>query len=151
MGTFCSELGKARGDSIEGVKAELEDLVATRTGWRVTSGLTGGRWKRPSRRWRGELVARPKPVEAAAALARLRGGSGCGFGRPGAHCGPGTSLRSTTLRAARDDAWRVREMAAKVVARHLLGDLMSNVANLRSDPVARVRVTGAGGRSAHPR
>ncbi len=47
------------------------------------------------------------------------------------------------LRAALDDdAWRVREMAAKVVARHLLGDLMSNVANLRNDPVARVRQAG---------
>lgn len=38
-----------------------------------------------------------------------------------------------------DDAWRVREMAAKVVARHLVGDLLTNVANLREDPVARVR------------
>jgi hypothetical protein len=38
-----------------------------------------------------------------------------------------------------DDAWRVREMAAKVVARHLVGDLLANVSELRDDPVARVR------------
>jgi hypothetical protein len=41
--------------------------------------------------------------------------------------------------ALRDEAWRVREMAAKVVARHLLGDLLTDVAALRDDPVARVR------------
>lgn len=45
-----------------------------------------------------------------------------------------------TLRTAlRDEAWRVREMAAKVVARHVVGDLLADVAQLRDDPVARVR------------
>jgi hypothetical protein len=43
------------------------------------------------------------------------------------------------LTATRDDAWRVREMAAKVVARHLLGDALEAVAALRDDPVPRVR------------
>jgi hypothetical protein len=44
------------------------------------------------------------------------------------------------LQAALDDpAWRVREMAAKVVARHLVGDLLTAVADLRDDPVPRVR------------
>jgi hypothetical protein len=38
-----------------------------------------------------------------------------------------------------DEAWRVREMAAKVVARHSLGDLLSAVVPLRADAVARVR------------
>ena len=38
-----------------------------------------------------------------------------------------------------DPAWRVREMATKVVARHLLGDLLIAVAELRADPVPRVR------------
>ena len=38
-----------------------------------------------------------------------------------------------------DDAWRVREMAAKVVARHLVGDALPAVAPLRDDPVPRVR------------
>ena len=38
-----------------------------------------------------------------------------------------------------DPAWRVREMAAKVVARHQLGDLLPVVVVLRTDPVDRVR------------
>lgn len=43
------------------------------------------------------------------------------------------------LRAAlTDEAWRVREMALKVVARHYLGDLIQPVAALRDDPVGRV-------------
>jgi hypothetical protein len=42
-------------------------------------------------------------------------------------------------RALGDPAWRVREMATKVVARHLLGDLLTAVAELRADPVPRVR------------
>jgi len=41
--------------------------------------------------------------------------------------------------ALSDQAWRVREMAAKVVARHLLGDALPAVAELRDDPVPRVR------------
>lgn len=41
--------------------------------------------------------------------------------------------------ALADPAWRVREMAAKVVARHLLDDLLEAVAALRDDPVPRVR------------
>jgi hypothetical protein len=41
--------------------------------------------------------------------------------------------------ATRDDAWRVREMAAKVVARHVLGDAWTAMEALRSDPVPRVR------------
>ncbi|MBE1491155.1 hypothetical protein [Plantactinospora soyae] len=40
--------------------------------------------------------------------------------------------------ALRDPQWRVREMAAKVVARQLLGDLLPAVAKLRGDPVLRV-------------
>lgn len=41
--------------------------------------------------------------------------------------------------ALRDPAWRVRELAAKIVARHLLGDALPAVAALRDDPVSRVR------------
>ena len=48
------------------------------------------------------------------------------------------------VRAALDDpAWRVREMAAKVVARHRLDDLLERVAALRDDPVPRVRTAAA--------
>jgi hypothetical protein len=39
-----------------------------------------------------------------------------------------------------DESWRVREMAAKVVSKRLIGDAMSAVAQLRDDPVARVRM-----------
>ncbi len=41
--------------------------------------------------------------------------------------------------ALADEAWRVREMALKVVARHRLGGLLPAVARLRDDPVRRVR------------
>jgi hypothetical protein len=49
----------------------------------------------------------------------------------------------TAAPALRDEAWRVREMAAKVVARHLVGDLLADVLPLRDDPVPRVRVAAA--------
>jgi HEAT repeat protein len=42
-------------------------------------------------------------------------------------------------RALADEAWRVREMAAKVVARHLVGAAAPTVAELSDDPVPRVR------------
>jgi len=41
--------------------------------------------------------------------------------------------------ALADPAWRVREMAAKVIARHLVDELFEEVAALRVDPVPRVR------------
>jgi hypothetical protein len=41
--------------------------------------------------------------------------------------------------ATRDEAWRVREMAAKVIARHRVGDALDAAAALRADEVARVR------------
>jgi hypothetical protein len=45
--------------------------------------------------------------------------------------------------ALADPAWRVREMAAKVVARHLLGDLLRVVVELRDDPQPRVRAAAS--------
>jgi hypothetical protein len=41
--------------------------------------------------------------------------------------------------ALRDDHWRVREMACKVIARHHVGDALAAAAELRNDPVPRVR------------
>jgi hypothetical protein len=38
-----------------------------------------------------------------------------------------------------DDAWRVREMGLKVIARQQLGDLVAEVSAARDDPIARVR------------
>jgi len=46
-------------------------------------------------------------------------------------------------RALADENWRVREMAAKVVARHLLGDALPAVVELRADPVQRVRAAAS--------
>ena len=43
------------------------------------------------------------------------------------------------IRATADDAWRVREMAARVVARHRVGDALTAVDGLRNDDVPRVR------------
>jgi HEAT repeat protein len=43
------------------------------------------------------------------------------------------------IQATTDDAWRVREMAAKVIARHYVGDALTAVAELVNDPVPRVR------------
>ena len=37
-----------------------------------------------------------------------------------------------------DEAWRVREMAAKVAARHLLDEALPTLVLLRDDPVSRV-------------
>lgn len=45
--------------------------------------------------------------------------------------------------ALTDEAWRVREMAAKVVARHLVDDVQPNVAELVHDPVPRVRAAAS--------
>ncbi|MGN6330336.1 MAG: HEAT repeat domain-containing protein [Motilibacteraceae bacterium] len=42
-------------------------------------------------------------------------------------------------RCLSDESWRVREMGLKVVARHRVDDLLEEVAQLRDDPVARVR------------
>jgi hypothetical protein len=45
--------------------------------------------------------------------------------------------------ALHDEAWRVREMALKVVARHRLEDALTTVGGLQEDPVARVRAAAS--------
>ncbi len=52
------------------------------------------------------------------------------------------SAAPAVIEATSDEAWRVREMAAKVIARRRLGDGTEAVARLREDPVARVRAAG---------
>jgi hypothetical protein len=47
------------------------------------------------------------------------------------------------ITATSDEAWRVREMAAKVIARYRVGDALDAVAALRDDPVPRVRAAAA--------
>jgi len=49
------------------------------------------------------------------------------------------SAEPAVRKALVDESWRVREMAARVVSKHAIGDAMSGVAALRADPVARVR------------
>ena len=49
------------------------------------------------------------------------------------------SAREAVLEALHDDAWRVREMALKVVARQCMQAASERVDELRNDPSARVR------------
>jgi HEAT repeat protein len=51
--------------------------------------------------------------------------------------------QGAVLAALSDESWRVREMAAKVVARRQLGEALAAVAELRGDPVPRVRAAAA--------
>jgi hypothetical protein len=53
------------------------------------------------------------------------------------------SAGPAVLQALSDEAWRVREMALKVVARHGLQEASSQVERLRDDPSARVRASAA--------
>ncbi|MGH3300084.1 MAG: HEAT repeat domain-containing protein [Streptosporangiaceae bacterium] len=46
---------------------------------------------------------------------------------------------AAVLEALADEHWRVREMAAKVTAKHRIGAALEAVAELRDDPVPRVR------------
>lgn len=52
------------------------------------------------------------------------------------------AVKSVTA-ALRDDHWRVREMACKVIARHQVGAALRVVVELREDPVPRVRAAAA--------
>jgi hypothetical protein len=45
---------------------------------------------------------------------------------------------SCILTALEDEAWRVREMALKVVGRHRLADALTTVESMRDDPNSRV-------------
>jgi HEAT repeat protein len=53
------------------------------------------------------------------------------------------SARPTVLKALRDESWRVREMALKVVARHDLQAASERVDELLTDPSARVRAAAS--------
>ncbi len=53
------------------------------------------------------------------------------------------SVAPVVVAALTDDAWRVREMAAKVVARRELGAAADALARMLADPVPRVRAAAA--------
>jgi hypothetical protein len=55
----------------------------------------------------------------------------------------GDQATAAITTATSDEAWRVREMAAKVIARYRVGDALVAVAALREDPVSRVRAAAA--------
>jgi hypothetical protein len=55
------------------------------------------------------------------------------------HAAENRAADEAIIAATRDPAWRVREMAAKVIARHRVGTALDAVAALRDDPVPRVR------------
>jgi HEAT repeats len=55
----------------------------------------------------------------------------------------GDAALPSLMKALDDDAWRVREMAVKVVARHRLNAAFPAVADLQNDPVARVRAVAS--------
>ena len=48
------------------------------------------------------------------------------------------SALTCIMNALDDEAWRVREMALKVVARHRLTEAVGVVARMRDDPASRV-------------
>jgi len=47
------------------------------------------------------------------------------------------------LDALTDESWRVREIAAKVAARHAVDDALDALLTLQADPVMRVRGTAS--------
>lgn len=49
------------------------------------------------------------------------------------------SATPVVIAGARDEAWRVREMSARVVARHQVSDAIEEMVVLRDDDVPRVR------------
>jgi hypothetical protein len=49
------------------------------------------------------------------------------------------SATAVVLAGASDESWRVREMSARVVARHQLSDAIEEMVGLRDDENARVR------------
>jgi hypothetical protein len=53
------------------------------------------------------------------------------------------SAGTVVLRALDDEAWRVREMALRVVARHRLHEAIAQVRQRRTDPSARVRTSAS--------
>jgi len=53
------------------------------------------------------------------------------------------TAQAAVLTGLEDEAWRVREMAARVSARRQLGEALTAIAGLRDDPVARVRAAAA--------
>ena len=63
---------------------------------------------------------------------------------------PSRAATAAIIGALADDAWRVREMAAKVVARHRVGGALDAVAPLRDDPIPEGPRSGRSPRRMRP-
>jgi hypothetical protein len=50
-----------------------------------------------------------------------------------------SSAEAAVIKSLSDEAWRVREMAAKVITRQRIGDAFSALALVQNDPITRVR------------
>jgi len=50
---------------------------------------------------------------------------------------------SAVMRAFGDQSWRVREMAVRVVAKHIVGEAFDDVVKLQDDPTPRVRTAAS--------
>ena len=134
--------------------------------------MAGSFWgKTPRESVEQECARRGKAEVVAGCVELLGGGEGdaqliLALGGPparwvvtGEHPGPPYWLRVWALRgllwawddvalasveeALHDDAWRVREMALKVVARHRVDDALGTVVELQEDPAARVRAVAS--------
>jgi hypothetical protein len=84
----------------------------------------------------GQIVLDDGPRQANQYWRRVWGARGL------LHC-YGDEAEPAVLDALRDEHWRVREMAAKVAARHRIGAALEAAAGLRDDPVLRVRAAAS--------
>jgi hypothetical protein len=126
----CVALLGGRADDVDD---SLISVLGGEAAPHVLAGGEGGRAGYWPRVWaaRGLLHAWDEhaaalPADQAAAL-------------PAGRAAEADAAADAIIGATRDPAWRVREMAAKVVARHRVGGALEPVAALRDDPVPRVR------------
>jgi hypothetical protein len=111
---------------LDGRSDDVDDRLITVLGGdaarHVIDGGEGGRSGYWPRVWaaRGLLHAWPDPDSAA-------------------DTAEADAVTAAVISGLADSKWRVREMAAKVVAAHQVGQALDAVAALRDDPVPRVR------------
>ena len=129
----CADLLYSRYDEVDD---GLITVLGGESARYVLDGHEGGRSGYWPRVWaaRGLLHAwDDTAADGYAAHSSAAGGSAAG-----GSAADGTAAHAI-IHATEDDAWRVREMAAKVIARHRVGEGLDAVAGLRDDPVPRVR------------
>jgi len=121
---------------LEGRPDDVDDRLITVLGGdaaqHVIDGGEGGRSGYWPRVWaaRGLLHAWPDPDPDSAADVNAADAN---------PAGSEDAATAAIIGALGDPRWRVREMAAKVIAAHRVGQALDAVAALRADPVPRVR------------